>query len=97
MPSRVAIFRIVAITILLLTGAELIACELSSEATCELSGSPGDHNLNSGDACLCCCVHVVVRTPIVIEPTQEAVALEPLPQLLFSSFESRIIYHPPKA
>ena len=83
--------------ILLLTGVELIACEVCLPATCEISGASSDQGTDSGDACLCCCFHIVVRTPLVFEPTEEAVALEPLPPIPFSSFESASIYHPPKA
>jgi hypothetical protein len=90
-------FRIAAVFILLLTGVELIACEVISPATCELSGTSGDQSADSGDACLCCCFHIVIRTPLVFEPTEEAVALNTPPQIAFSSFEFAGIYHPPKA
>lgn len=97
MPSRLTIFRIAAVIILLLTGVELIACEVVFPATCEISGVPGDRSPNSGDACLCCCFHIVVSTPVVFEPTEEAIALAPLPPIPFSSFEAARIYHPPRA
>ena len=100
MPSRVTIFRTAAVIILLLTGVELIACKVFSPATCEISGAPGapgDQSTNSGDDCLCCCFHIVIRTPLVFQPTDEAVAFEVLPQILLSSSESPSIYHPPKA
>ena len=97
MPSRLTIFRISAVIILLLTGVELIACEVVSPATCEIAGAPGGQNTDSGDACLCCCFHIVVRTPLAFEPTEEAVALEALRPIPFSSFEPASIYHPPKA
>jgi hypothetical protein len=97
MPSRGTIFRIAAVIILLLTGVELVACEVFSHATCEISGAPSDQSSNSGDACLCCCFHIVVQTPLVFEPSEEAVALEVLPSIPFSSFESAGIYHPPRA
>ena len=97
MASRVTVFRIAAVIILLLTAVELIACEVFCHATCEISGAPGGHSTNSGDACLCCCFHIVVRTPLVFEPTEEAIALEPLPPIPFSSFECARIYHPPRA
>ena len=104
MRSRITIFRIAAVTILLLTGMELVACEVFSPATCEISGVPRDQNTgsqrtstDSGDACLCCCSHIVIRAPFVFERTDEAVAFKPLPQILFSSFEPASIYHPPKA
>ena len=96
MPSRITIFRVAAVIILLLTGVELIACEVSSSASCEISGVPCDQSRNSGDACLCCCSHIVVRTAIVFEPTEEAVALDPPLPILFFSFKSASIYHPPK-
>ena len=97
MPSRATIFRIAAVIILLLTGVELIACEVVSPGTCEIAGAPGGQSTDSGDACLCCCFHVVVRTPVVFEPTEETIALEPLPPIPFSSLEPVSIYHPPRA
>ena len=104
MPSRLTIFRIAAVIILLLTGVELIACEVFSPAACEISGLPGGQSTNSqrtstnsGDACLCCCSHIVVRVPLVFEPTEEAVPLKPVLPVPFSSIEPASIYHPPKA
>jgi len=97
MPSRITLFRFSAVIILLLTGVELIACEVNSDITCEISGVPSDQNRGPEDACLCCCSHIVVRTPMAFDPTDEVVALEPSPQFVFSSFESLTIYHPPKA
>lgn len=104
MPSRITIFRIAAVTILFLTGMELVACEVFSPATCEISRAPRDQNTgsqrtstDSGDACLCCCSHIVVRVPLVFKPTEEAVDLKPLPPIPVSSFESASVYHPPKA
>jgi hypothetical protein len=91
------IFRIVAIALLLLTGMELIACEILSPATCEISGAPSSQKGDSGDACLCCCFHIVIRTPFVLAPANEAGALDPPPYIPLSSFESASIYHPPKA
>ena len=97
MPSRLTIFRIAAVIILLLTGVELIACEVVSPATCEMSGAPGDQSTNSGDACLCCCFHIVVGTPLVFEPTDEVVVSESLQPFPLFSRESTSIYHPPRA
>lgn len=97
MPSRLMIFRISAVIILLLTGVELITCEVVSPEACEISGVPGGQSTNSGDACLCCCSHIVVIVPLVFEPTEEAIALKPVPPVPFSSFESASIYHPPKS
>ena len=95
MPSRVTIFRIAAIAILLLTGGELIACEVLSPSTCEISGAL-DQSPDSGDACLCCCFHIVVMTPIVIEPAAEVLALDPPRAVQVPSIDSASIYHPPR-
>ena len=97
MPSRITTFRIVAVIMLLLTGVELVACEAFSPATCEISGAPSDQSTDSGDACLCCCFHIVVATPFVLEPTEKIVALELVTPVPFPSQESAKIYHPPKA
>ena len=97
MSSRITSFRIAAVFILLLTGVEMVACELISPETCELFGAPSDQSTGTGDACVCCCFHIVVKAPFVFEPTEEAVTLEALPQIQFSSFESVNIYHPPRA
>jgi hypothetical protein len=97
MPSRVTIFKIAAVAILLLTGFELVACEVFSHATCEISGAPSGQSAGSGDACLCCCFHIVVRTPLVFEPSEQIIALETLPPIPFASIESASIYHPPRA
>ena len=97
MPSRLTIFRIAAVIILLLTGVELIACEVVSPATCEIFGAPGDQNTASGDACLCCCFHIVVQAPFVFETTHDVVIFESLQPPQFFSNESAGIYHPPRA
>ena len=97
MPSRATIFPIVAIGILLLTGVELIACEVFSPASCEISGVPDDRSPDPGDACLCCCFHIVVVTPIVFETNFEVAALDPPPTVRVPAIESTSIYHPPRA
>jgi hypothetical protein len=97
MSSRAIIFRIAALAVLLLAGVELIACEALSPAACEISGTLSDRGSDSGDACLCCCFHIVVRTPLVFGPAEDAVVVQPLPSIPFSSFESTAIYHPPRA
>lgn len=95
MPSRATIFRIAAIAILLLTGGELIACEVLSPSACEISGAP-DQSPDPGDACLCCCFHIVVMTPIVIEPAAEVAPLDPPRAVQVPTIESVSIYHPPR-
>ena len=97
MRSWSVVVRVMAVFLLLLTGAELFACELISPANCELAGSAnGDGGSKSGDDCLCCCTHVVIERPVVFIPVElvsfepgESPAVEPASQ-------PQSIYHPPK-
>jgi hypothetical protein len=94
---RSKVFWIAALAMLLLTGMELIACEVISPETCEIAGAAGDQSPDSGDACLCCCPHVAIAAPMVLGRADEAVALDPPPSVAFPSFETASIFHPPKA
>jgi hypothetical protein len=91
------IFRIAAIAILLLTGAELLACEVFSPATCEIAGGTGERGTDSGDACFCCCFHVLVSAPLVFERTDDVAGVDVQLPVSHSSFEPARIYHPPKS
>jgi hypothetical protein len=97
MQSRLTVFRIAAVIILLITGVELVACEVVSPTTCEMAGTQSDQASDSGDACLCCCSHVVVKTPVILEPLEKANALVSFAAIPPSSLEPASIYHPPKA
>ncbi len=95
--TRLTLFRLVAIALLLVTGAELFACEIFEPQFCESFGSSGSTNdAPAGDKCLCCCAHVVVIAPLAISPIEEGISvlfpLEP-PKPQCKSFS---IYHPPK-
>jgi hypothetical protein len=84
--------RFAAVLMLLLIGAGLVACEIVSPASCELAGgAPSD-----GDACLCCCYHVIAEVPISFDPGVEAVALAEPPAPHSASVATPDIYHPPK-
>lgn len=99
MPSKTAIFRVVAVAILLLTGIELFACEFLSPATCEISGTPSDGGSSKpsgGDSCLCCCFHIVVSPQIELTPTFDTAPTFVLAQCAPPSAESPHIYHPPR-
>lgn len=97
MQSRLLVFRIAAVIILLITGVELVTCEVVTPAACEIAGAQGSQTSDSGDACLCCCSHVVVNAPIVFEPLEEAVVLVTVAAPPLHSLEPASIYHPPKA
>ncbi len=99
MPSRLKVFRAVAVAILLLIGAELFACELVSLATCEIVGVPNDSGSSKpsdGDSCLCCCFHIFVSPQIVLTPTLDTAPNFVLAQCAPPSAESPHIYHPPR-
>ena len=86
------LFRVAALLLLALIGADLVACELVSPNPCELSGAP----CHDSHGCLCCCPHVVLAEPFVVEPVWEAVALAPASQPSSPSLPAASVYHPPK-
>jgi len=97
--SRLLIYRMVAVVILLLAGVELIACEVLSPATCEIAGAPGDGGSSrpaDGDDCLCCCFHIVVSAQITLTPTFDTARAIVLAQFDPPSAEAPHIYHPPR-
>lgn len=51
--------RVAALCLLLVTGIDLLACEILPGSFCELSGSPMSPTQPDEDNCLCCCFHVV--------------------------------------
>ena len=99
MLSRITVFRAIAVAILLLTGVELIACELMSPASCELAGIPSDRSSSQapeGDSCLCCCFHIVVSPQIELTPTVDSAPTFVLAQCTPPSADAPHIYHPPR-
>ena len=57
--------RVVALCLLLITGFDLLACEVLPGSICELSGSPLSPAQPDDDNCMCCCFHVV---PVQVAP-----------------------------
>lgn len=96
MQPRLLVFRIAAVIILLVTGVELVTCEVVTPAACEIAGTPSSQTSDSGDACLCCCSHVVVNAPIVFEPLEKTVTLVTVAAIPLHSLEPASIYHPPQ-
>ncbi len=82
---------------LLLTGVDLVACELLAPDACELAQSGASSTAGCDDACLCCCCHVDVSVAVRLEPAAETVALDLSPEPRCSSFELDRIFHPPQA
>jgi hypothetical protein len=82
--------------LLLLTGAELFACDMIAPDQCETFGVPADGTSQPDDNCICCCSHIVVSDAITLTPSHHQVetidfATPPKPDR-----EPTSIYHPPK-
>lgn len=93
--TRMAIFRLAALTLLLLTGAELFACEMIDPQNCESFGFPKSGAVGS-DNCICCCTHVVVVIPTPLFPIAERVTNVMTPVAPKPERKSFSIYHPPR-
>ena len=94
--------RIVALGLLLLTGFEVLGCDLTSPGYCKLSAAHRGTGSTQGagdsdDTCLCCCTHYVAPQPMqLVEFAILGVppVLVPAPSPLLEP--SRIL-HPPRA
>lgn len=85
MRSRSTLFRMVALALILLAGAELLACDLLSSGAC------------NGNDCLCCCPHVELTAAYALRPEfPGAPVFETAPALLPSAPHNRIA-HPPRS
>ena len=69
--TRTILFRIVAVLLLLIAGAEVYACDISDAcvtgAADPTSQQSSDCDQPTGDFCLCCCHHVVPVATFVLE------------------------------
>jgi hypothetical protein len=84
--------------LLLLTSAELFACELMAPDRCESFGFPQDNGSSTtDDNCICCCTHILIAEPIALEACSETVAVVDAPTPVPPESEPLSIYHPPKA
>src|SRR5689334_283237 len=82
--TRTTLFRIVAVLLLLIAGAEVYACDVSDACVVgfpdQSSQPPTDCDQPLGDNCLCCCHHVVPVAVFALEPAEQ-VFEEPAPPL----------------
>ena len=84
--------------LLLITGAELYACEMLAIDSCETFGTPADKSTaNDGDNCICCCTHIVIAQFSVVVPVNGIVALTEFQAPAPPDAQSVLVYHPPKA
>jgi hypothetical protein len=89
---------VAAVILLLITGAELFACELMAPDSCESFGFPSKDSIPSAnDNCICCCTHILVAEPLVLEASGEAVAIPDAAPPITPESDPLSIYHPPKA
>jgi hypothetical protein len=86
--------RIVAALLLLLAGAELLACSSIAQPACELSGGGGPEQ---EDGCLCCCRHIMPMAPVILEPTPVVEFPPPASEPAQVVVPRAPIYHPPRA
>jgi hypothetical protein len=96
--ARASIFRLAAVLLLLLTGAELFACELLAPAQCESFGVPDDRRTSqdTDDGCMCCCTHVLVVANLQLDPCPGFVRTVQLEEPPKAERKPASIYHPPR-
>ncbi len=83
--------------LLLITGAELFACEILSPNSCEISKLPDNTKQSPpDDGCLCCCAHIVIVVPVTLTPSPEQVNAVVMIEHAKPTTQSSSIYHPPR-
>lgn len=90
------LFRFAAMFLLLLTGAELFACDMIAPDQCEAFGMPQEGTSQPDDNCICCCSHIVFSHPITLTPTDQQVETIDLAEPPKPDREPTSIYHPPR-
>lgn len=92
------LFRLAAILLLLVTGAELFACEMLAPEQCESFGFPSDNDAAQlNDNCICCCNHILVAQPVTLTPSHQTVVHVEFLQPAAPQVRPATVYHPPKA
>lgn len=96
--ARASIFRLVAVALLLFTGAELFACEIIAPEECESFGIPQeDSSQRRDDNCLCCCAHVIASEPIHIDPVANVLTILDSVEPPTVERQPSTVYHPPRS
>lgn len=96
--SRNALFRIIAVLLLLIAGAEAYACDVSDACVSPTGQNGQDDSCDQplGDNCLCCCHHVVPVTPFHLEAAGSLIEAAPLEPVAHTARISLPIDHPPQ-
>jgi hypothetical protein len=92
--QRRFLFRVVALLLLLIAGSAVYACDVSDSCVIGASGQGCDDP--GGDACICCCHHIVPTMVFALERGEPVCAERPpapVLQVLSATFP---IDHPPQ-
>jgi hypothetical protein len=91
------LFRLAAVMLLCVTGAELYACEILAPQECESFGYPTDSGGSAADDnCICCCAHIIVAQPLELKPSNDVVLLLETPDPAFPQNRTLTFYRPPR-
>lgn len=91
-----ALYRVVAILLLLVAGAELYACEIADACVTAAPGQNSDCDQPLGDNCLCCCHHIVPVTIVTLEAAEYVCDGAPPEPLVYTTSRALPIEHPPQ-
>ena len=86
---------VAALLILSSAAYDLLVVDFWSVALCDEAPQNGSKPYPDDD-CFCCCAHVVLTKPTLIEPLEIARVAEFAPAKLFVSAEPTGPYHPPR-
>jgi hypothetical protein len=93
--SRSTIFRIAAVLMLLIAGAQAYACSVSD--SCITAGTtPDGCDQPLGDNCLCCCHHVVPSQILTLQVAERLWQVPPPEAAVNAVSISEPIDHPPQ-
>ncbi len=90
----VALYRIAAVLLLLLAGAEIGVCCSNSSSVFESCDPDGP---SPGDGCLCCCRHIVVVPAVTLAPAAFLEFTLPPARIFHTLTLASRIDHPPRA
>lgn len=96
--TRIPIFRVTAVLLLLLTGAGAFACEVLAHSQCDRLGMPGGgpQSQSTGDDCICCCARILIADTAPAPVVLVAIGLSEFEDTPAAVQKSSSIYHPPR-
>ncbi len=94
--SRITLFRIVAVLLLIIGSAQVYACDIADACVTGAPGQSSDCDQPLGDNCLCCCHHVVPVTIVTLETADCVCDEAPSEVILHTASLALPIEHPPQ-